>query len=283
MLVVRLKLKHEELSDVDFSSGGGLKSRLVDSRFSRCMFDGGDFRWAVVRSCRFESCSFRNADFSDADDTANEFIRCDFTKASFRDARLGERASLYQDCLFDRTDLRVLLFFAPRFRNCVFQDCKFEALLAASSFEGCTFRGTLHNVVFSDESEWPQARGERRGTRPPHNTMRDVDFQSAQFRFVGFRGGLDLSTVEIPQDGRHFLFDRWPERLRQAERAAASWDFDGLFLLDRFAQHGPARPDGLKLFDPVQKWYIVALDEIAEKFGEDAAQTFLASLGDPVR
>jgi len=76
------------------------------------------------------------------------------------------------------------------FVNCRFEGCRFENVqFWKSTFERCSFpKSKFVNVMFYG----PEAPAGWQAE------LREVDFSAAEFEFVDFRCGIDLSSTRLP-------------------------------------------------------------------------------------
>ncbi|MBS0261467.1 MAG: pentapeptide repeat-containing protein, partial [Planctomycetes bacterium] len=214
-----------------------------------------------------------NVTFYEFTDWGNRFDRCSFGHAIFRQAALGFGMSVFAGCVFQRGNFRGAIFKRPEFDQCQFLSCDFRGVdFDASSFVDCAFVGKLNGAWFRGGYGYPEL-SESYG-RARQNNMLRVSWAAAKIWQVTFSDECDLSTVILPTDGKHFRYDRWPERV---EAACAKFnDCDNADLGRAY--------NFVRSFQPhaqSQAWYILNYDDIANLVGNEVAPLVLAAFGDP--
>ena len=143
-----------------------LRSAVEGEHFSRVFYEEVSFHKRDFRRCTWTDCRFRRCAFR----SGTRFEDCAF-----------------EQCKFDRQHTYMggpSFFVNCRFEGCVFENVQFWK----SEFERCTFVSKFVNVVFY-------------GPEAPagwQTQLREVDFSSAEFEFVDFRCGIDLSSTRLP-------------------------------------------------------------------------------------
>lgn len=182
--------------------------KLTDKRYNNQVFkntsfcNGGIAVWWTKK--RFDGCQFLNCDFNDVVIRGCLFKDCIFKSGKMQNTLLGCRTlvmlrkSVYIGCTFERVKLRNLGI--ADFIGCTFIDCDFNTAFIAASFSKCKFIGKVHGCVFCGPkydsyyygdklSYWVSSKGR----------LNDVDFSKAILTDVDFRGGIDLSKVQMLQ------------------------------------------------------------------------------------
>jgi uncharacterized protein YjbI with pentapeptide repeats len=171
--------------------------------------EGVDFSGARLPSVRFFSsvianCRFQGANCQDWRLWATTVQDTDFDRASLRGAAVGtwhegKRNSWYR-VNFSRADFRVGVCLEAIFSECDFADAKIVSVdFSQCSFTTCRFAGIIRNVLFDGRDLSPE--------RPQSTQMSKVDFRSALFDNVDFRG-FDLKDVRLPDDSDILLIQR---------------------------------------------------------------------------
>jgi len=182
--------------------------------------ESSTFKYLELRKCKVENVSFKNISAGVWRDSASNYQSTDFSGAVLGSSAIGLDGSTYQDVDFTGADLRQASFYRPKFIRCDFSRARLRRTdFAASAFDEVTFKGDLSNVWFNRTYRFPG--DEKRYGRAEPNRMYRVDFRNARLYGVVFTGGLDLSTIMLPEDGSLLLIHRFAEVL---ERAAKSLD-----------------------------------------------------------
>jgi hypothetical protein len=144
----------------------------------------------------FEACSFHDVVFLDMCGTV-----------SFGAGTDG--ASRYVGCRFAGVRLDHLDFGWADFESCAFTDCAIRDFdCFEASFENCTFVGEIRRGNFNAVARY----WTRRTTAP---VFRSNDFSRCRLIDVGFRGAIDLSAQQFPQDGRVVVVTEAERKLNQ--------------------------------------------------------------------
>lgn len=257
----------------------------VSWRASKVDLSDADLNNVAFERCEFEDVLFRRTILGAASDHGCTFTRCVFDHTEMRKAVVGYEGSRYQQCTFTRVRLAGAGVIRPEFDECTFDHCYMKDLqFEAASFEACAFIGPVVGVVF--RNGYTFAGDYRRFGTPRPNRMHNVDFSRAELSFVGFDGGVDLSTVRLPMDGSCVRFDRWQQRLaclRHAAQSATSGDNEGRKLFLRvYDPQRPLRPWYKRLLptpaatkEPEQHWHILNEAETRAEFGDEVWQSLL--------
>lgn len=241
ILPERTELRRITFRFADFT-GAILKHTMFElSVFSDVCFDNGAFQMAAVGGGTFEKCSFRNT--------------------NFRRAVLGYRGTRFTQCLFERADFIQTGFIRPEFDDCCFDNCIFSGVdFRGSSFERCEFRGEVRGVWF--RGGFPLASFTERWGEPRSNRMNFVSFKHAKLMDITFSDHCDLSSIIPPEDGRHAVFDRWPERIKSVFELSRAWS-------------EPSKKQGENFYTSYetharkQDWYLMGVDELMNQFGKE--------------
>jgi hypothetical protein len=204
----------------------------------------------------------------DFTDRANLYHDCRFVRTNLNEATLGFEGSQFIDCTFERSLSRKTAFVRPVFVRCMFAGNLRDVDFEASSFSECKFAGRIEGGWFRNGYQHPALNNEF-GTPAP-NPMKRVDFRDAVLWGVSFSGNLDLSSVILPAD--HIFVDGWPERVR---RVAELWH--------QSPELRPAIDRFLKVFGPgaaSQHQYIIYKGFLAHVIGDQALKPVLSSLID---
>jgi fluoroquinolone resistance protein len=261
----------------------------------RVVFEGVDLTFASLRGvwvegCRFTGSSLDGTDAHNMTDHGNLFEGCTFSKTHWQGGGIGYDGTRFQGCLFEKSLFKGAGFIRPEFDDCTFDQCDFGGVdFSGSSFERCRFVGRLDDVWFRGgfpEIMLPSGLLRRKRNQmqanfgvPRPNRMLEVDLSGAELHWATFSDGCDLSSVVVPEDGRHVLFDDWGERLVALGAAARS-------LPERL--QGPVEQfcKVYQVHAEKQRWYILNVDDLEAEWGV-AARTILDGLdehnGTPTR
>lgn len=187
--------------------GGGATIRGVQ-------LDSIDFSRSRLCGIRWENCSVTNCVFDECRCQdwrlwGTSFVNTTFRSADLRGSALGAvtvgKRNTFHGVDFTDADLRGTVYKSAEFIRCLFNQSRLDKVdFQGSTFSGCTFVGELKEVMF-----YRRAYG---GDALPENTMKNVDFTRATFRFVALRG-LDLLSVKFPQDDDHIVLRNYPQTL----------------------------------------------------------------------
>jgi len=175
-------------TDLDLSEAhlGALKP--LNCTFERVVLDGVEAAGFVDFGCYFTDVRSRRGRWSDAT----------FGLGAGPLGRRIVRESRYERCRFEQCAFDRTTFSRPWFIDCDFGNSRFRRVwMNSSHFIRCRFAGLLYDVWFKGQDEFHP-------TVAP-NPMEDVDFRDAVLEACIFTHGCDLSRVQFPLDGRHFL------------------------------------------------------------------------------
>ena len=243
-----------------------------------CGFHDVDFSKSDFTSVRIEACAFRNVRFDRANlsrfsDFGNHFDRCSFLQTAITGAIVGGQGTRFSDCIFDHCVFRGTSFVRPEFDRCNFTSCDLKGVdFNGSSFVETAFTGKLQDVWFRGGFAYPSET--TNFGMPRKNTMLRVSLAGADLRWVTFSDDCDLSTVTLPTDGQHRLYDHWKSRIEDAIRTIEYWE-EG----ERKSAMNYLRT--LQVHAETQDWYILNSQEVVEELGEDVGGKVLHSLGRP--
>lgn len=182
----------------------GPDHRIVNLRLQGADLSGAEIGCLVMENCVFKDCLFDKATFSIFNERSCRFQNISFRGADFNSTGIGLHCSTYEHVDFSNSDLRGASFYSPQFIDCLFINTKLTHVdFSASNFINCVFGGKLKSVWFNRYYRFP--KDEERFGKAPVNEMKNIDFTSASLWDVMFTGGLDLSTIKLPSDGKHFL------------------------------------------------------------------------------
>lgn len=187
--------QHGAVPRTTWDGGDWRGSRLRPRRFSDETWRNVLFDNHVIQRARFDRCVFENCEFKNcAIGFDVSYVGCRWTNCKF----LGKYSSvggpsLYEDCTFDNVALRSAMFNGTTLRRCSLSG-KFQTLIWSNSPAGSTFN---------------QVRFE------------SCDMSRLTFSNVNIYGGVDLSTVRLPENGVR-VFANPEGALQQALLSAAS-------------------------------------------------------------
>lgn len=236
-------------------------------------FSGGIFKHVWIENCAFTNISFDDSLFQIVGEKICTFESCDFRNTNFRRAVLGNNGSHFRKCLFERADFIQAGFIRPEFDNCCFESCTFSGVdFWAASFMECEFRGDLRGVWFHGEYRVPSYIEQFANARP--NRMERVSFERAKLFDVTFSDRCDLSSVIPPNDGRHALLDKWPERIGSVHALSQGWPEpckkEGELFFNAFKTHAQK-----------QDWYLIGLDDLINRHGTTSGTKIWEALVSP--
>ena len=180
-----------------------------DGRFNKSIFKNIDLSHCQTNYSWFTSCRFENILCIGADLNGFRDEKCYFNEVKFQncsaDAGLGIHVSEYHHVIFKEVDFRDCSFYAPQFYDCQFIDCMFnKVFFKASNFINTIFKGNLVECVFQGYYFLPEE--EKKYGKAPRNQMLNVDFSEAELHLVAFRNNCPLTSIILPQDGKHYYF-----------------------------------------------------------------------------
>jgi uncharacterized protein YjbI with pentapeptide repeats len=244
-----------------------LRGLLLPERteLRRITFRFADFTGAVFRHAKTELSVFTDVWFNDSSlrlgEGGSTFEQCSFCRANFRRSVIGYRGSRFKRCHFEKADFIQVGFIRPEFDDSCFDNCTFSGVdFNGGSFERCEFKGEVRGVWFRGGfplRSWVEEWGE-----PRTNRMTTVSFKNARLIDITFSDHCDLSSVIPPDDGRHALFDRWPERIKFVFEQSRAWPEpcrrEGETFFKSFGSHAEK-----------QDWYLIGVDALVNIFGRE--------------
>lgn len=234
-------------------------------------FAEADFTNCVIEKSRFENVRFDWADLSGSVHRGNIYTDCSFVGTWFVQAGLGYDGNRFERCRFERSKFARAGCVRGEFDDCEFVSCDLKGMdFDASSFVRCRFAGKVEDVWFRGGYRHPDENKDYGKARP--NRMERVSFREATLTWSTFSHRCDLSTVEIPQDGKHRRYDRWQARLRDLDSVRKSWDEQPKEAA-RILVASCVSPA-----DAPQDWYILNLDDMVEQWGEGSTKLILSAL-----
>lgn len=150
---------------------------------------------------RFENSDFSGLELERFSSVASQFIRCSFTGIQIDSVAFGGGMipSLYSECNFDHSVLHIAVAGNARFERCTFLETRIHGWNSQLiEMVDCEFSGHLNRIIFYG-----------RPIMAPFNTVRQVnefsrnDFEKCIFGDINFRGGIDLSSLSLPNDDRY--------------------------------------------------------------------------------
>lgn len=166
------------------------RADFAECGFFSCRFDGVSMIRTVLKGIRvqdggsFSDCTLEKVNFSRAWflGMGIEFTRCQFV-----------------GCRFPHT----ASWGSSVFTDCQFTDCWFGSFLfGCTSFHRCSFSGRIGPVRFHG-----QRAAEHFDYPDSQPGLFDVSFKDAELWGTSFGLGCTFESVEMPQDGEHFLID----------------------------------------------------------------------------
>ena len=249
------------------------KAELRRINFMPADFGASFWKGIWLERCTFSESTFEGGILQKVAEYGNTFSNCNFLRSSFREAAIGYRGSRFANCTFDGADYSRTVFVRPEFDDCAFYHCKLDGCdLNGSSFERCRFVGTLRDVWFRGGFAIPDDNREFGQPRP--NRMVEVSFESATLRGVTFSNHCDLSSVRLPNDGRHTLIADWSQKLLNFQAQLAGWP-------DSQRKAASAYAATNLVHARTQDWFILNRDDLENEFGAEVACRILQSIATP--
>ena len=249
----------------------GLCRELTGSNLEHCDLVGADLDGLDWSRSTFRETDFSRANMQGFIDRGNVYQKCLFINSNLSGATMGFDGSHFVDCKFEGTKFQRTTFVRPTFERCSFAADLNNVNFEASAFVECSFAGRIESGWFRNGYQH-FALVETFG-KPPTNTMANVDFSDAILWGVGFSGNLDLSTVIMPRDGKHYFFDRWPYRLRRLSVTSPADAGLSRAVEEFLAIFGPSAEH--------QHQYIVYEGFLEHTLGKTAAEFVLRELSQP--
>lgn len=185
------------------------KYRFEKFNFSFATISNTIWKNCTFINCRFEETRFKNVTFINCNFIDLTFSRCSFISCKMAE-NIGKHSGLFENVQFENCNITRCDFAFPIIRNCRFINNKFsEVEFDGSRFYSCRFVGEIEaaefrGVSFSARTHW---LGLIRWVDPRKhkNPMENVDFTEAEFRYVGFADGINLSNCLFKIDEDNFL------------------------------------------------------------------------------
>lgn len=244
-----------------------IDSSILADKYIRCNFSESSFAYSNtiywIENKTFVDSVFHRTIFGAIAEHGNQFYDCVFESINFKEAVLGYDASEYNNCIFKNVTFGA--FIKPQFKECKFIDCDFcNVDFQASSFENCTFVGTLSNTWF--RGNFPTDSMKKEFGRAKQNTMNNVSFEGATLHDVTFSDDCDLSTVLLPKQGRYLFFDNWDEQLNTIKRNGATT------LSPATSKDIASFVEIHKVHSGSQKYYILNVADLLTEYSEKAVE-----------
>jgi uncharacterized protein YjbI with pentapeptide repeats len=166
-------------------------ARLEGLDLSGAQLQSLRFFGSLIADCRLERANCKDWRLWDTEVRDSSFVR-----ANLRDAAVGTwhegRRNKWRRVDFSRADFRVGTCWEAVYEDCDFSDAKIKGInFSQCAFTRCRFAGAIREVLFDGRDLSPE--------RPAPPQMSKVDFRSAVFRDVDFRG-FDMKDVTLPDD-----------------------------------------------------------------------------------
>jgi hypothetical protein len=179
-------------------------------------FEGGND--VVFKRARGRDVDFSGLVFECFTAERSVFERCDFESATIRYGPLGLRGTVFQDCSFDRADLRGVDPGEARFERCTFDGAQIAKWMTdCAEFVGCRFATRIVDSVFS-------AAPRNCSGRRTRNEFTGNDFSRAELIDTIFVGGIDLDAQKLPTGDEYMRITGAPSRLDRARAAVQEWE-----------------------------------------------------------
>jgi uncharacterized protein YjbI with pentapeptide repeats len=193
-------------------SGAADKKRVIRKK----KFDTRDFSFIDIINTEWRNCSFIDCRFDSVVFKHNIFINCQFTNVIFSGCLFtecqlavnsGKRSGVFENVQFDSCQFTRSDFNFPIIKNCAFiNNIYTETDFDGSRFYYSRFVGEMDTVEFRGYSVLATSGFFNRvEPKKIKNPMENVDFTEAQFKYVGFSNGINLSNCRFPDDGNSFL------------------------------------------------------------------------------
>jgi hypothetical protein len=240
----------------------------------RITFQYADFTGAKFIHAKTELSVFRDVRFDDSSlrlgEGGSTFEKCSFHRTNLRRSVIGMRGSKFRDCKFEKADFIQTGFIRPEFDDCCFNNCTFSGVdFNGGSFERCEFRGDVRGVWF--RGGFPIPSWNEEWGRPRPNRMLSVSFQKARLIDMTFSDHCDLSSVIPPDDGRHAVFDHWPERIKSVFEQSRSWP-------EPFRRAGEMFYTSCETHARSQNWFLDGVDALISLHGVEGGKKIWEAL-----
>jgi Pentapeptide repeats (8 copies) len=179
------------------------------------------------RQLIFDAVDLHEADYSGRKvvhfvATASRFDRCRFERmvADHVSFGAGVRPSLYRECTFDGSWLRIDVVGRARFERCSFANVRLSDLRChEAEFVGCTFSGRIERGFFNGTVLPDQQRALGR----IRNEIRENDFSGMDLLDVSFRTGVDLRQQRLPEGPEYLYIERAASAIESAWKDVSGW------------------------------------------------------------
>jgi hypothetical protein len=180
----------------------------------------------ALRGCRLVDVDCSGQEVAVFKSFGSVFERCDFAAVRFAAGSMSAGAvrTTWRRCTFLRSDLRGVLPGTARFEDCRFEDARLEGWICRNAdFVGCTFAGTLREVVFSGRALRTTVGSPAGGGADGPNDFRGNDFSAAVLEGVELVRGIDLSQQLLPGGPEYVRVADAPASVDRATRAVDAW------------------------------------------------------------
>lgn len=196
---------YTELNPNDLKQGSrGLISNKI---FRKVDFSLADFSGRYIENCEFYDCIFNNTVMCDINEAENLFVDCVFKKGIYGGA-LGLGESHYRNVQFHQVKMNRTSIWWPNFENCLFDRCNLKGTeFGGSHFKNVKFIGKVDGVWFKgkEESPNPGRYWESKYERWNQIIPMEADFSEATLSNITISDFCDLSKVILPKDGSCYL------------------------------------------------------------------------------
>jgi uncharacterized protein YjbI with pentapeptide repeats len=185
-------IRNKKFEHLDFSFIDIVNTEWRNCSFDKCEFDSTVFKRNVFINCRFVDVGFSGCIFTDCQMAVNS----------------GKQSGIFENVQFDNCQITRTDFNFPVINNCRFLNNFYtETDFDGSRFYNTRFQGEMDTVEFRGYSVLARSGGifNRVEPRKIKNPMENVDFSLAQFRYVNFSNGINLSNCRFPEERDGFL------------------------------------------------------------------------------
>lgn len=183
------------------------KKKFDNQRFSSIDIINTEWRHCSFTNCRFDTVTFKRNVFVNCHFSKVEFSTCNFAECQLA-VNSGKQSGIFENvifsnCRFTRSDFNFPIIKDAGFINNQYTEADFDG----SRFYNTRFVGEMDVVEFRGHSVLANSGGILTRVDPKKfkNPMEQVDFSAAQFRFVGFSHGINLTKCSFPNDGNSFV------------------------------------------------------------------------------
>lgn len=178
---------------------------------------------------RFEQIDLSNGTFGSLSVVGGSILaRCDFTGTKLpKGSWLSSGGTVeFEECTFDRTQMREIFVGDAVFTRCKFLDADLSGTFSwCGQFIDCAFTGRLADVSFFGRPTGPCAAGAARTV----NRFEGNDFSRADMYSAIFTRGINVTAQRLPDTSEYTLIRDFPRRLelarRHLQRSAIQGDF----------------------------------------------------------